>query len=666
MADSDSDVAPRASALVRAASEPDLPGLVDRFSDTDAETADVGTSAADRPAQSAPVLNDEPLDPVASFSRYMEVETGQLAHPEAEAEHEQEQEGGVIYPLQLVYAGPRQPSPPPLHLPTDATMMDAGTELYSPVVFPYASPSPPIPVPSSSPKCARGGDRAHGPAVVSGSPRSPSSWLGANRGSAYFERTDTSAPGGLKRSPTVSTAAEGERRSLEPSRRDSGGITENALKRAGSLEANPAGTDMSASARGDGARRFLGAPESVAAEHTRAGRDGLAGEQARHGYVDRRYKLKCIEIADDGSARERQMSRADIMLEARATLPTYAPSPKEIGKWLENPKDKSPDLREFKAHYGLRPASKKAMQKALKNYLRNSLQPRDIRQVDPAFSAKPALWVRHSALIVSLEGVRAIILHDKIFLFDPNSNVAQRASTVIRQSVTTTTDMQGDPHLPFEFKALEGIFIIGILGLEQEFNSMKPVIDQHLHALPNDLTTRMLEELRINKQKLHHFLARAHGVRDVLDKLLDEDEDMANMYLSEKHASPSQSRNVENHDEVEMLLEAYMQVIDELVNRADLLNNAIEDTEDLVMIHLDTLRNRLLSVDLALNIFGMAFAFGGCFSSVFGMNLLMPLDNPSKGNVSFLVVVLIIVGFAVVVPWVSLVALRKRGLFSIR
>jgi magnesium transporter len=418
--------------------------------------------------------------------------------------------------------------------------------------------------------------------------------------------------------------------------------------------------------QGDGIDHDEDASSPVQPGQARDHLEGLDQETSTNGYVDRRYNLKCIEIANDGSVCERLLSRAEILQEARATLPTYAPSPKEVGRWLENPKEKSPDLREFKAHYGLRPASKKAMQKALRNYLRNSLQPRDIRQVDPAFSAKPALWVRHSALVVSLEGVRAIILHDKMFLFDPSSPVAQTAATVIRQSVMTTTDMQEDPHLPFEFKALEGIFIIGILGLEQEFNGMKPVIDRHLRDLPNDLTTGMLEELRINKQRLHQFLARAHSVRDILDKLLDEDEDMANMYLSEKHASPSQSRNVENHDEVEMLLEAYMQVIDELVNRADLLNNAIEDTEDLVMIHLDTLRNRLLSVDLALNIFGMAFAFGGCVSSVFGMNLLFPLDTPSRGNYSFLIVVLVIVGFAVVVPWVSLVALKKRGLFSIR
>jgi magnesium transporter len=659
MANWEGGLSPRASPRLRAASEPDLAAMTDRYLELDAEI-DAGVHVA----RSSPALDDgHPPQPSSSFSHYVEVEAGHIAH-HPEAADEPEEAARRTQPFQQ--SGTRRPSPPALFIPSDAAASVASKGLSSPVVYSLASPSSPIPVPRPSVQTSNQvSSPAHGSAGLSISPGSPSSWLSSSH--PFFDDADDAASAVPRRAPLGSASSRDGRHMPDSAGRNSAGFSTASALQMPQVALDDTRMDNSSSVlRGDGIDHDEDASSPVPTGQARDHLESLGEETSRNGYVDRRYNLKCIEIANDGSVCERLLSRAEILQEARATLPTYAPSPKEVGRWLENPKEKSPDLREFKAHYGLRPASKKAMQKALRNYLRNSLQPRDIRQVDPAFSAKPALWVRHSALVVSLEGVRAIILHDKMFLFDPSSPVAQTAATVIRQSVMTTTDMQEDPHLPFEFKALEGIFIIGILGLEQEFNGMKPVIDRHLRDLPNDLTTRMLEELRVNKQRLHQFLARAHSVRDILDKLLDEDEDMANMYLSEKHASPSQSRNVENHDEVEMLLEAYMQVIDELVNRADLLNNAIEDTEDLVMIHLDTLRNRLLSVDLALNIFGMAFAFGGCVSSVFGMNLLFPLDTPSKGNYSFLIVVLVIVGFAVVVPWVSLVALKKRGLFSIR
>lgn len=393
---------------------------------------------------------------------------------------------------------------------------------------------------------------------------------------------------------------------------------------------------------------------------------GLVDAEAT-GYAARRYKLRCLEISANGNVVERNLSRAEIMQAARDTLPKNAPSPKAIARWLGSPEEDSKELHDFKARYGTgKETSYKAMQKALRNYLRNSLQPRDIRQVDPAFSAKPALWVRHSALVVSLEGVRVIVLHDKVFLFDPDHSVAQAAVNVIQQSVMTSPEMLDDPDMPFEFRALEGVFIVGIMGLEKEFNCLNPEVERHLHELPTQLTSKMLEELRINKQRLNQFLSRAHSVREILEKLLDEDADMANMYLSEKHRSPHVSRDAGEHDQVEMLLEAYMQVIDELVNRADLLNDAIDDTEDLVMIHLDTLRNKLLSVELALSVFSMTFGFGGLISGVFGMNLAIPLFASSGSKFWFLGVVCFIIAFIIVVSWIILLQLRRRGLYTFR
>jgi hypothetical protein len=400
---------------------------------------------------------------------------------------------------------------------------------------------------------------------------------------------------------------------------------------------------------------------------TDIGKGGGLHESEETGYAARRYKLRCLEMSATGTVTERKLSRTEIMQAARETLPKNVPSPKAIARWLGSAQEDSKELLEFKARYGTgKETSHKAMQKALRNYLRNSLQPRDIRQVDPAFSAKPALWVRHSALVVSLEGVRAIVLHDKVFLFDPDHAVAKAAVAVIQQSVMTSPDLLDDPDMPFEFRALEGIFIVGIVGLEREFNQLNPEVESHLHELPTQLTSKMLEELRIKKQRLNQFLSRAHSVRDILEKLLDEDEDMANMYLSEKHRSPHISRDVGDHDQVEMLLEAYMQVIDELVNRADLLNDAIDDTEDLVMIHLDTLRNKLLSVDLALSVFSMTFGFGGLMSGVFGMNLPIPLFTSAGSKYWFLGVVSVIAAFIVIVSWLMLLHLRRRGLYTFR
>lgn len=377
-------------------------------------------------------------------------------------------------------------------------------------------------------------------------------------------------------------------------------------------------------------------------------------------------KLACIQLDDEAHIMDRELSRAEILQEARDTLSKSQPSPKAIGRWLSNAatgqQSPSPELREFTSMLGSGASSRKATQKALRDYLRNSLQARDIRQVDPAFVAKPALWVRHSALVVSLEGLRAIILHNKMFLFDPTNDRTRQLVFIAKQSVLARPDAENPQ--PFEFKALEGILIFLAMGLEREFGSLKPEIEMYLHQLPNELTTKMLEELRLKKQQLNHFHSRASNVKTILENLLDEDEEMANMYLTEKHTVSNGGRSTVDHSEIETLLEAYLQVIDEHVNHSTLLNDAIDDTEDLVMIHLDTLRNRLLSVELALSVVSMTFGVGGVVSGMFGMNIQIPLFDATASKMWFLVVVSGILLTVVVVSWLVLIALRRRGLYS--
>lgn len=394
------------------------------------------------------------------------------------------------------------------------------------------------------------------------------------------------------------------------------------------------------------------------------------------GMGQRQVKLSCLEIDDQGVVTTRLLSRADILQEARETLHESHPSPVAAARWMHQLDDKhtTPEMRMF-ANFmndAYQPQtnddkqSRKALREYLRNYLRkylrNSLQPRDIRQVDPAFAAKPALWIRHTALVVSMEGVRAIILRSKLFLFDAENEKTAHAADIARQLIMARPDL--DNPQPFEFKALEGI-LIHVLGLlEKDFHQLKPQIERDLKELPDELTTKKLEDLRREKQRLNQFHSRATIVQDILEKVLEEDEDMANMYLTEKHTSPNRARNPVDHDEVEMLLEAYLQGVDELVNHATLLNDGIEDTEDLVMIHLDTLRNKLLSLELALSVVSMTFGFGGVIAGMFGMNLNIPLFESGASHFWFLGVCLLILAFVLSVSWLVLNMLKRRGLYS--
>lgn len=427
-------------------------------------------------------------------------------------------------------------------------------------------------------------------------------------------------------------------------------------------------------------------------------RGSLAGEPSQvisyspHAHRQHQNKLSCLQVDITGKVELRSMSRTDILRESRETLRPSHPSPADAAQWIrvldKRDAGQPPEMQTFASLVDggdslddgefentstarrKRRASREKLRSYLRNYLRNSLQIRDIRQVDPAFAAKPALWVRHTALVFSMERLRAIIFRSKVLLFEPEEPRTQLAADMTCKLIAQRA--HSSVPVPFEQRALEALLIQVVGVLENDFMSLKPEVHERLTELPNELTTKKLdattkklENLRSLKQRLSRLRSRAAVVQEILEKVLDEDEDMANMYLTEKHASRDGARNTGDHDEVEMLLEAYLQSVDEIVNQTTLSSEQIDDTEDLVMIHLDTMRNRLLSVELALSVVSMTFGVGSMVSGIFGMNLPIALFDTGASPLWFAGVSGAILVTIVGVSWLVLTMLKKRGLYSV-
>jgi len=371
----------------------------------------------------------------------------------------------------------------------------------------------------------------------------------------------------------------------------------------------------------------------------------------------KQMELVCLEFDIVGNCTLRRLTRAELLREARSSFRKDFDKLKLIYSELSLEKNSN--------NFSLKSFNEKDKRGFLR-FFRSSLQSRDIRQVDPAFSAKPALWVRHNAILVSLEQIRAVILFNKLFLFDPDNPRIQRAVKLISERLEKSSEKDFDvPAIPYEFRALEGIFVNVCMSLEKDFSSLEPTILENLDDLPTRLTSRQLEELRSFKQRLSQFSARSQDVQRVLQEVLEEDENMINMYLTEKNTFPKQVRTPVEHDEVEILSESYLQIVDHFTNRAELLDNAINDTEDLVTIRLDTIRNRILFVELTLNIIGLAFGAGSLVVGMFGMNMGIPIfKEENSSTFFFLLCSFLIIGSIISLYWWLFRWCREKGLYS--
>lgn len=133
--------------------------------------------------------------------------------------------------------------------------------------------------------------------------------------------------------------------------------------------------------------------------------------------------------------------------------------------------------------------------------------------------------------------------------------------------------------LPYEFRALEAVLISVTAGLEGEFEGVREPVVKVLRELEEDIDRDKLRHLLIYSKKLGTFEQKARLVRDAIDDLLEADDDLASMYLTEK--ASGKERPEDDHTEVEMLLESYHKVCDEIVQVSGNLVSNIRNTEEM-------------------------------------------------------------------------------------
>ncbi|XP_021690085.2 magnesium transporter MRS2-4-like [Hevea brasiliensis] len=285
---------------------------------------------------------------------------------------------------------------------------------------------------------------------------------------------------------------------------------------------------------------------------------------------------------------------------------------------------------------------------------RAAIPSRDLRILSSVFSQSSNILAREKAMVIQLEFIRAIVTADEVLILDPLRQEVLPFVERLRQQLPhkSLTNIQGADHtdvksnemhvstsgkwlpvpeavegleceLPFEFQVLE----IALQLLCMQFDSCVADLERDaypsLDELVKNVNTNNLERVRSLKSNLTRMLARVQKVRDEIEHLLDDNEDMANLYLTRKLIRNEQSEALlgatasnsiataasvvagsisdDNHvEDLEMLLEAYFMQLEGTRNKITSVREYINDTEDYVNIQLDNKRNELIQIQLIL------------------------------------------------------------------
>ncbi|CAM6112801.1 unnamed protein product [Calypogeia fissa] len=347
---------------------------------------------------------------------------------------------------------------------------------------------------------------------------------------------------------------------------------------------------------------------------------------------------------------------------------------------------------------------------------RASIPARDLRILGPVFSQSSHILARERAMVVNLEFIKAIVTAEELFLLDATTPAvvpfveqlkeqfplksssqdeeqqqAGRSSPEDDQESVNVTILEApapdamvewspkgnlaeepSDELPFELRVLEIALDVVCNSLEGRVNELELKAYPTLDEFTKNITSGNLELVRSLKSLLTRLTVRVQKVRDELEQLLDDDDDMADLYLTRKLAqehhvdSPSVSFRLnggpytalesnkasifngatsmaasvslgnEDVEDLEMLLEAYFMQLDGTLNKLMMIREYIDDTEDYINIQLDHKRNQLFQFQITLTTSMLAIGIGTACCGAVSMNIQIPVYSNNEVFLPFI------------------------------
>ncbi|WFD01296.1 Inner membrane magnesium transporter MRS2 [Malassezia yamatoensis] len=256
----------------------------------------------------------------------------------------------------------------------------------------------------------------------------------------------------------------------------------------------------------------------------------------------------------------------------------------------------------------------------------HGLEARDLRKIDSRVpNLVPTILARRSGILINILHIRAMIKSDAVLLFDSYGTNDTSLNSAFIYNLGHNL-RQTSSNLPYEFRALESIFASVLDALRSELSWLRLVVDDVLEMLEEDIDREKLRMLLQITRKLHGFLSRARSIKQAIAEVLDNDEDMALMYLTaakDGHPMTEQSKM----EELELLLESFEKQIEEVVAEVDGMYANANNTQEIAELMLDSSRNRLLTMELRIGIVALGFTIATFIAGLFGMNLISGFED---------------------------------------
>ncbi|XP_019800766.2 magnesium transporter MRS2 homolog, mitochondrial isoform X2 [Tursiops truncatus] len=226
-------------------------------------------------------------------------------------------------------------------------------------------------------------------------------------------------------------------------------------------------------------------------------------------------------------------------------------------------------------------------------YQELGLQARDLR-----FQHLMSITSRNNRIIMRMEYLKAVITPECLLILDyRNLNLEQWLFRELPSQLAGEGQLVTYP-LPFEFRAIEALLQYRINTLQGKLSILQPLILETLEALVDP------KHSSIDRSKLHILLQNGK--------------------------SEKSSAGIDHAEEMELLLENYYRLAEDLSNAARELRALIDDSQSIIFINLDSHRNVMMRLNLQLTMGTFSLSLFGLMGVAFGMNLESSLEEDHR------------------------------------
>ncbi len=151
----------------------------------------------------------------------------------------------------------------------------------------------------------------------------------------------------------------------------------------------------------------------------------------------------------------------------------------------------------------------------------------------------------------------------------------------------------------------------------RQLNILKPMAEVMLQETAANPGAAALRRMLAFRKSLGAFEASVAAVRSAVSEVLSQRQDLLGLCLS----------NPESCEEMELLLEAYNADLKEILLELSKMKEQIEDTNDFISMHLDSMRNKIMRMGLFMEMGTLSAGAGALIAGMFGMNLTSGFES---------------------------------------